>query len=196
MPAAFATIPDLIAKKDAKTTAQTFFEHLPFVNLVHHYTQIREIYEKQYEITQLKSTVQHGTPQQRKQAEEDIEDLINDINEIKSTLQSFKIWAAMLESTPQFILQLSNAMKQNPNKWYLDIFGNTTKGIQVSTSLMSVVFAVSGLITQMPFLVGKTMKTPLLSKVLTYLKTPPLVFMAVTPRLLTLSVIGQVTHYR
>ena len=195
LPAAFATVPPLIAKKGYKAVGKTFFEHLPFVNLVHHYTQIRDIYDKQYEIAQLKSIVELETcntsaQDERKRAEEDIEDLINEINEIKSTLQSFKIWAAMLESTPQFILQLSNAMRQHPDKWYMDFFGNTTRGFQVTTSLMSVVFAVSGLITQMPFLVGKTMKTPLLSKWLTYVKTPPLVFMAVTPRLLTLSVIA------
>ena len=113
-----------------------------------------------------------------------------EIEAVKSTLQSFKIFAGMCESTPQLILQCSLSMKKNPMDWFERIFSTPRTAIQFSSSILSVIASVSGLITQIPFLVGNNLKTPNHSKILTFAFIAPLVCFGVVPRVWGFSLIS------
>ena len=65
---------------------------------------------------------QTNDKQEKKSLEQQASNLQLEIEGVKSSLQSFKIFAGMCESTPQLILQCSLSMKRNPKDWFEKIF--------------------------------------------------------------------------
>jgi len=115
------------------------------------------------------------------------------LDKIKSDFQNEKVFPAMLESAPQFILQLSILLK----KYYsgdVDDLTDSVTILQIGTSVMSVLMTTSGLITEMKIRRGRlytlTLIAPRRSLYFTYGQIFPLVTLAVTPRICTIAAIG------
>ena len=116
----------------------------------------------------------------------------DEINTIKTELQKFKIFAAVFESLPQFILQLSITVK----KYYygneviaLNPFEDPTIWLiwlQISSSILSVYLTLTSLMIQLPILVHKTERPPLRSLSCDYLKVNLMIVISSTPQLFTL----------
>ena len=181
----------MIARKGWKKVGKTALSQLPLVQLATHSKMLNEIYKKQeilVEVTNKMKSIKDN-PQVRKSLEQKAETLQLEIDQIKSSLQSFKIYAGMLESTPQALIQMTLKIKQHPIHWIFIIFQDTQSAITFSSSILSIIITVSGLITQIPFLVGNEIKTPQHSKVLTFVMVAPLVFLALIPRLIWFSLL-------
>ena len=153
----------------------TFFNHLPFVQLWTHVKMLLDILKHQCEMTLGK--------------EQDEKKNLKSINEIKTKLQSFKIFTGMLESAPQFILQISILFKrhyigEDPD-WTDTIFL-----LQTTSSIASVYMTVTGLLCEMAVIVHATERPPERSFSFTYGKILPLTIFVVTPRLMTMVAIG------
>ena len=181
----------MIARKGWKRVGKTALSQLPFLQLATHSIKMHEIYKKQEILVELRKKIQSikNNPKERKCLEQEAETLQLDINQIKSSLQSFKIYAGLLESTPQAILQMALRIKKDPIHWIFAILQDTQSAFTFSSSILSIITTVSGLITQIPFLVGNDIKTPKHSKVLTFLLVAPLVFVALIPRLVWFSLL-------
>ena len=115
-----------------------------------------------------------------------LEECQRDTEAIKTEFQSFKIYAGMLESAPQVILQFSILLKKLYYEDFLDLF-DPIIWLQISSSLISVILTTSGLIAEMPFLVGKETRVPFRDLYFTYGKIVPLMSFAVTPRLFSIA---------
>ena len=146
---------------------------LPFVNLLHRYKVLKEIAHLHSEIASLNA------------ASEEQDAKIQKLDNLKTKFQNEKVWSAMLESAPQFVLQISIVIKKYLSGDLNDLYDPVTI-FQICTSLMSVLMTTAGLITELPI----SGKVPQRSLVFTYAQIFPMVTLAVTPRLCTIAVIG------
>ena len=191
---------------DEDSWFETFLKHLPIVQLWTHQGKVREITNLQKEVKDFRLEInahkgQSQTPENQteiERLESYIVDNENKINDIKTDLQRFKIYNAMLESAPQFILQFSIVFKQLYNGDHL-FQGNeyisknvmfATFLFQTSTSVISVYMTVSGLLSEMPVYVHTTERPPNRSLTFTYGKMLPMAVLSVTPKLMTMIAIG------
>ena len=111
-----------------------------------------------------------------------------DLQEQETDLQNFKVFNAMGESAPQFILALSILMKKGAlHSWMyqLNPLENPLAFLQTSTSLLSTVLSVTGIFTDMPV----SGVTPTRTFSYKFLVILPLMFLVATPRLLNLAAI-------
>ena len=156
-----------------KVTLIVSFKTLPFVHLIDKYKTLKEIISLHKEIASLKDSKVIDKKNEK-------------LDEIKSDFQYMKVFPAMLESAPQFVLQLSILAK----KYYIggagDLYDPVTI-LQIGTSVLSVLMTTSGLITEMKI---DNDETPRRSLWFTYGQIFPLVTMAVTPRLCTFAAIA------
>ena len=195
-PAIFASVPDIIAKRGCKTAGKTFLSQLPGVQIGTHFNKLKAIFHMKNDLQSiLNQANQTNDKQEKKSLEQHASNLQLEIEGVKSSLQSFKIFAGMCESTPQLILQCSLSMKKNPKDWFEKIFQEPRTAIQFISSILSVIASISGLITQIPFLVGNTLKTPLHSKILTFALVAPFVCAGVVPRIWGFSLISTTFVY-
>ena len=149
------------------------FESLPVVHLFNKYKALKEIITLHKKIASLKDS-------------KVIDKKNEELDKIKSSFQDEKVWPAMLESAPQFVLQLSILVK----KYYAGDADDLTDPVtilQIGTSVLSVLMTTSGLLTEMTI---EYYKTPRRSLWFTYGQIFPLVTMAVTPRLCTIAAIA------
>ena len=159
----------------------TFFKHLPIIQLWTHIKMLVDITKHHIRI----QTVDDQTAETQNK----ISLYEKSINEIKTKLQSFKIFTGMLESAPQFILQISILFKrhyigEDPD-WTDTIFL-----LQTTSSIGSVYMTVTGLLCEMAVIVHATERPPERSFSFTYGKILPLIIFVVTPRLMTMVAIG------
>ena len=107
-------------QEEGDTCLGKFLRHLPGVQIWTHQKMLREVAELQNDISdrqeyinQFKKEVQtEETKAGIEFCEKRILENENKINKIKTDLQSFKIYAAIFESLPQFILQCSILVKR------------------------------------------------------------------------------------
>ena len=128
-------------------------------------------------------------PSQVKWLKEKIGKNVTEVFELKTELQRFKIYAGMLESAPQVVLQLSICMKKIYNGEGYNLYGPLTL-LQIISSSISVFFTITGLITDMPFYVWKTERPPIRNLKFSYMKVLPLVMLYVTPRFMAMVAIS------
>lgn len=103
-----------------------------------------------------------------------------DLQEQETDLQNFKVFNAMGESAPQFILALSILMKKGAlHSWMyqLNPLENPLAFLQTSTSLLSTVLSVTGIFTDMPV----SGVTPTRTFNYKFLVILPLMFLVATP---------------
>ena len=149
------------------------FESLPVVHLFNKYKALKEIITLHKKIASLKDS-------------KVIDKKNEELDKIKSSFQDEKVWPAMLESAPQFVLQLSILVK----KYYAGDADDLTDPVtilQIGTSVLSVLMTTSGLLTEMTI---EYYKTPRRSLWFTYGQIFPLITLAVTPRLCTFAAIA------
>ena len=151
---------------------------LPIVHLFHNYKVIRQFAPLHKQIANLK-------PSKEQDAK------IQELEKFKSEFQFDKVFPAMLESAPQFVLQLSILVKKYYSGGSDDLYDPVTI-LQVGTSVTSVLMTTSGLITDMAIIkVGRldsiTRIVPRRTLWFTYGQIFPLVTLAVTPRLCTMA---------
>ena len=128
-------------------------------------------------------------PSQIKWLKDKISKNVKEVFELKTELQRFKIYAGMLESAPQVVLQLSICMKKIYNGEGYILYGPLTL-LQIISSSISVFFTITGLITDMPFYVWKTERPPIRNLKFCYMKVLPLVILYVTPRFMAMVAIS------
>ena len=183
-----ALVAATIKRSDFK---KQLFLHLPIIQLKTHQEKLRDLADYQNQMLNLQTKTKSRIKNEDfEQLNKNIEDCQQQIGAIKTELQAFKVYAGMLESAPQVILQLSILMK----KVYFD--GEEDPGghlndplviLQILTSLISVVLTTSGLMAEMPFIVGRKKRIPYRSLGFTYGLIVPLVTIAVTPRLISVA---------
>ena len=145
-----------------------------------------EISERQEEINELKNEDETEVTKERIELREKwILESQNEVNRIKTDLQKFKIFAAIFESLPQFILQCSILVKRIYANDDIDMT-DPIFWLQTSSSVASVFLTFTGLISEMPILVYETERPPIRSLSYAYTKVLPLVVLGATPQLLTL----------
>ena len=160
---------------------------LPIVHLFFNYQKIRQFAPIHQQIESLK-------PSKEKDAK------IQELDKLKSEFQFQKVFPAMLESAPQFILQLSILVKKYYSDGDLVVLDPLTI-LQIATSMTSVLMTTSGLITEMTIIkVGRlnsisnlnpiTRIIPRRTLCFTYGQIFPLVTLAVTPRLCAMAAIS------
>ena len=103
-------------------------------------------------------------------------------SERKTELQLFKIFAGMLESAPQVVLQAGILLKSLYVNGKLEI--DALLVVQLTTSLISVIMTVTSLVTELPVVVHETERPPFRTLFYTYVKILPTVAVSVTPRIL------------
>ena len=103
-------------QEEDETCFHKFWSHLPGFQIWTHQEKLRTVAKLQNRVSEWQKRINNLTKKefQTEEAKKKIEEwekLIlkaqNEINAIKTDLQRFKIFAAVLESTPQFILQIS-----------------------------------------------------------------------------------------
>ena len=160
---------------------------LPIVHLFFNYKVIRQFAPLHQQIESLK-------PSKEKDAK------IQELDKLKSEFQFQKVFPAMLESAPQFILQLSILVKKYYSGDLDDVYDPMTI-LAIGTSVTSVLMTTSGLITDMTIIkVGRlnsisnlnpiTRIIPRRTLCFTYGQIFPLVTLAVTPRLCAMAAIS------
>ena len=184
-------------EEEGDTCLKKFFKHLPGVQIWTHQKMLREVAKLQNdisrwqeEINQLKKEVQ--TEETKKDIEEYEKEILkaeNKINAIKTELQRFRIYAAVFESLPQFILQCSILVKRIYANEVIDL-KDPIFWMQTLSSIVSVFLTFTGLVCAMPVLVYKTERPPIRSLAYNYTKVLPLVVLGATPQLLTLVGLG------
>ena len=184
-----------------KKNWEIFIKHLPIAQLQTHQELLNETRKLQNDILKKKLTlVVHqalsdlkGSDLTEFESEQEVirekEDQIGQdqrkIDQIKTDLQMFKVFGALLESAPQAVFQFSILLKklyQGQGEDLLDLLVI----LQITSSMASVFLTFSGLITELPFLVWETDRPPIRTFKFAYLKVLPLVVFAVTPRILSL----------
>ena len=161
---------------------------LPIVHLFFNYKVIRQFAPLHQQIESLKP----GSKEQDAK--------IQELNKLKSEFQFQKVFPAMLESAPQFILQLSILVKKYYSGDLDDVYDPMTI-LTIGTSVTSVLMTTSGLITDMTIIkVGRlnsisnlnpiTRIIPRRTLCFTYGQIFPLVTLAVTPRLCAMAAIS------
>ena len=111
-----------------------------------------------------------------------------ELQQYESEFQDFKIFAAMGESVPQFILASTILVKQGSlNNWYyqLNPLTNPLAFFQLLSSIMSVILTVTSLFTDMVV----NDKIPLRNASYKYGKVAPVMLLCALPRLFSLSVL-------
>ena len=180
-----------------KKNLEIFIKHLPIAQLQTHQELLKETRKLQNDILKKKLEV---ADLKRSEHTESANELIREkqdqigqdqrkIDDIKTDLQMFKVFGALLESAPQAVLQFSILLK----KWYQGQNNDLLEPLvilQIASSMASVFLTFSGLITELPFLVWKTERPPIRTFKLVYLWILPLVVWAVTPRILSLVAIA------
>ena len=92
---------------------KTLILHMPIVQIWRHFIELFRISELQLLIAEEQKdlkTMHSGEGKKRRQ--QNIIKYETEINETKTDLQRFKIYAGMLESAPQVVLQLSILLKK------------------------------------------------------------------------------------
>ena len=109
----------------------------------------------------------------------------NELGNLQSKIQEFKLMESYLESLPQFILQTSITIHSDAS--FQTITDNTLLMITICTSLFSVIVTVTGTFLKMPHIYEekKVISTPYWKN---YLVVGCLMLLLVTPRLVLLSV--------
>ena len=180
-------------QEEDETCFKKFIKHLPGFQILTHKKKLtkvaklqNDIFEWQKRINQLKKQAETETKNNIEYREKEILKAQNNINAIKTDLQRFKIFAAVLESTPQFILQCSIRLKSMYTNEFIE-WTDPIFWLQTSSSIVSVFLTFTGLVCEMPILVHETERPPIRSFSYTYTKVLPLVVLGATPQLLTLA---------
>ena len=190
-------VEEFFERLDLNPGVQKFLKHLPGVQIWTHQKMLRrvaklqnEISEDQEKINQLKKEVQtEETKEDIAFYEKRILKNENKINKIKTELQRFKIFAAVFESLPQFILQCSILVKRIYADEVIEL-NDPIFWMQTSSSIVSVFLTFTGLVCEMPVLVYKTERPPIRNLAFTYTKVLPLVVVGAAPQLFTLIGLG------
>ena len=184
-------------QEEGDTCLVKFFKHLPGVQIWTHQKMLRKEAELQNKISDLQESIN----QLKKQVQTVITKIYiegrekailkdeNEINGIKTELQRFKIFAAVFESLPQFILQCSILVKRIYADEDIEL-NDPIFWMQTSSSIVSVFLTFTGLVCEMPVLVYKTERPPIRNLAYNYTKVLPLVVLGATPQLLTLVGLG------
>ena len=137
--------------------------------------------------------VKEGETEQNKQRIKELTGWIlraqKDYYATRSQLQRFKIFAAVFESAPQFILQWSIFLHKVHAGAILD-WTDPIFWLQTISSIGSVMVSFAGMTCELPMLVYETQRSPIRSFSFQYFKVLPLVALNVTPRLLVMVSIG------
>ena len=202
-PSVFATLLHLKERvqhiqQGHKTCFGTFWRHLPGLQFWTHQDQLRKMANLQFDICEwqqgINELINQGDSENTQQRIKELEGWIarnqKDYYATRTQLQKFKIFAAVFESAPQFILQCSVIMKKvyacpEHADWYDCIFW-----LQTTSSIASIFVTFTGVTCEMPMMVGETLRPPLRSFGFQYFKVLPLVAVNATPRLLVMVTIG------
>ena len=157
-----------------------FVMHLPFLQLRTHLDRIKWIMRLQNQISEFEEELEQDPGSTY--LKERIAECLMKMDQVKTELQDFKIYTAMLESAPQSFLQLSILLKKlySGEGWY---FLDPIVILQICSSLLSVFMTIAGLLTEMPFLVGKTERPPFRSLGFKFGIILPLVTFTTAPRI-------------
>ena len=203
LPSVFATLLHLKenfqqSHQDRKTCFGTFWRHLPGLQLWTHQGQLRKMAALQFDICEwqqgINELLNESDTENNKQRIKELEGWIarnqKDYYATRTQLQKFKIFAAVFECAPQFILQCSVILKKmyacpKHADWRDPIFW-----LQILSSIGSIFVTFTGVTCEMPMMVGETLRPPLRSFGFQYFKVLPLVAVNATPRLLVLVTIG------
>ena len=133
----YLTVQPAILAAISNRNPRELFLHLPFIHLKKHWKYWREINEAHANVIYNPDDDGYASTLLRKESE----------------FQEVKIFTAMGESAPQFILAIFIAIKQGESldKWILNLnpVKNPIEFTQMSTSLASTVLAVTGLFTDL-----------------------------------------------
>ena len=110
----------------------------------------------------------------------------DDMAKVKSETQEFKIFEAIGESAPQFILQASIIINAHPTMAYSNL--ELREILTLSSSFISVIWTVCSTFLKLPFIVNGKKEAPF-NCWKNYLFVGPLVFFIVAPRLMALSML-------
>ena len=194
-------VPAIVASAIKRRGFKPFVHHLPIIQLKTHYKNLKDItrnqevmlqyHDKLFDLNVRKATFNAYHVLEKIEGDiqgyqKKLEECQRDTEAIKTEFQSFKIYAGMLESAPQVILQFSILLKKLYFEDFSDLFDPIT-WLQISSSLISVILTTSGLIAEMPFLVGKETRVPFRDLYFTYGKIVPLMSLVVTPRLFSVA---------
>ena len=194
-------VPAIVASAIKRKGFKQFLLHLPIIQLKTHYQNLKQItrnqemmlqyHEKLFDLNVRKTILNAYHVLEKVEGDiqgyqKKLEECQRDTEAIKTEFQSFKIYAGMLESAPQVILQFSILLKKLYYEDFSDLF-DPIIWLQISSSLISVILTTSGLIAEMPFLVGKETRVPFRDLYFTYGKIVPLMSLAVTPRLFSIA---------
>mgnify|MGYP001225245195 CR=1 FL=1 len=173
------------------TCFRTFWSHLPVFQLWTHQDKLRQVAEFENNISKCQEEINElkkEDPTEKKEIEIKERCILNyqtDINGIKTDLQRFKILTAVLESAPQFILQMSILVKRTYANEKLE-WNDALFWLQTISSVASVFLTFTGLTCEMPVVVNEKDRPPFRSLSYNYIKVLPLVVLGASPRLLTM----------
>ena len=158
-----------------------FVMHLPFLQLRTHLESVKWIMRLQKQLSEYEEELEHGQGRST-YLKGRIAECMMKMDQVKTELQDFKIFTAMLESAPQSFLQLSILLKKlySGEGWY---FLDPIVILQICSSLLSVFMTIAGLLTEMTFLVGETERPPFRSLGFKFGIILPLVTFSAAPRI-------------